>query len=153
MCYIHKIYVISYVLSFKVLCSLYLRFLFLLSTVYKVRFCTLLYWSHFSINDLPLLDLPRPDPPSLGSRQTNAIGGRKRIAQTASFNKLMMEVLGEWGGGLLGASAPPAPWTRPHAGARSQRSKPTTLVSLFVWKECGTLEKMICSESFFISFY
>ncbi|XP_047469391.1 LIM domain-binding protein 3-like isoform X4 [Penaeus chinensis] len=27
--------------------------------------------------------------------ETNAIGGRKRIAQTASFNKLMMEVLGE----------------------------------------------------------
>ncbi|XP_042860091.1 LIM domain-binding protein 3-like isoform X5 [Penaeus japonicus] len=27
--------------------------------------------------------------------ETNAIGGRKRIAQTASFNKLMMDVLGE----------------------------------------------------------
>lgn len=27
--------------------------------------------------------------------ETNAIGGRKKIAQTASFNKLMMDVLGE----------------------------------------------------------
>ncbi|KAK8389019.1 hypothetical protein O3P69_020771 [Scylla paramamosain] len=30
-----------------------------------------------------------------GGPKTNSIGGRKRIAQTASFNKLMMEVLGE----------------------------------------------------------
>ncbi|XP_063587298.1 LIM domain-binding protein 3-like isoform X4 [Penaeus indicus] len=35
------------------------------------------------------------EPRRPGGRKTNAIGGRKRIAQTASFNKLMMEVLGE----------------------------------------------------------
>lgn len=28
--------------------------------------------------------------------ETNSIGGRKKIAQTASFNRLMMDVLGEW---------------------------------------------------------
>ncbi|XP_063858659.1 LIM domain-binding protein 3-like isoform X7 [Scylla paramamosain] len=35
------------------------------------------------------------DPVKIPMYETNSIGGRKRIAQTASFNKLMMEVLGE----------------------------------------------------------
>lgn len=35
------------------------------------------------------------DPVKIPMYETNSIGGRKRIAQTASFNKLMMDVLGE----------------------------------------------------------
>lgn len=35
------------------------------------------------------------DPVKIPMFETNAIGGRKKIAQTASFNKLMMDVLGE----------------------------------------------------------
>lgn len=35
------------------------------------------------------------EPVKIPMFETNSIGGRKRIAQTASFNKLMMDVLGE----------------------------------------------------------
>ncbi|XP_068233215.1 PDZ and LIM domain protein 3-like isoform X4 [Palaemon carinicauda] len=41
--------------------------------------------------DQPVMKAPRRP----GGPKTNSIGGRKKIAQTASFNKLMMDVLGE----------------------------------------------------------
>ncbi|XP_064106116.1 PDZ and LIM domain protein 1-like isoform X9 [Macrobrachium nipponense] len=41
--------------------------------------------------DQPVMKAPRRP----GGPKTNSIGGRRKIAQTASFNKLMMDVLGE----------------------------------------------------------
>ncbi|XP_069941433.1 PDZ and LIM domain protein 3 isoform X8 [Cherax quadricarinatus] len=49
------------------------------------------YYYYYNYSQLQEAQQPRRP----GGPKTNAIGGRKKIAQTASFNRLMMDVLGE----------------------------------------------------------